>query len=218
MNKRSRSGETSGGGPLPKVLVTVVGERTEPPARAPEISVTQVCTLLGYRARGYELRDLRDLRRMARFVPQVVRLPTFAACPLLIHIDADGDEDAMRAGPDSVTWGRFVGSVRALLRELSFRPEPNIVVLSVPDAADERLEALLRSPCRARLDGPVHAFLFARSARSHARAVFGWTRFYGEVADIDFSIGSIAESPHLQRLQRDLREQAFGTLRYFSAP
>lgn len=190
----------------------------ESPARPPATSLAQVCALLGYRARGYELRGLRDLRRMARFVPQVVRLPTFAAYPLLIHMDVDGDAHGMTDGPDSVTWRRLVGTVREFLRELRFRPEPTIVVLSVPAAAHDRLGALLQAPCDAPPNRPLHGFLFARNARSHARAVFTWTRFYGDVADIDFSASSIAESPHLQRLQRDLREQALGTLRYFPGP
>ena len=187
----------------------------EPSARLPAPSLAQVCSLLGYRARSYELRGPGDLRRMARFVPLVVRLRTFAARPLLIHLDVDGDADAMTAGRESVTWGALVGTVRGLLRELRFRREPTIVVLSVPDAARDRLEAMLQARWDAPPDRPLHAFLVARRAASHADAVLAWTRFYGVMADIDFSPASIAGSPHLQRLERDLREQTLGILRYF---
>ena len=177
-----------------------------------------LCKAFGHQVAIYPVGNLNELTRTIRFLGAVAHLPKYRAGPLVLHVSIGGDSRGMEVGLDKAPWNKLTLTLSKLLIDLESYPEPIVLVLAARGAGETEFSGLLPQPCDSATRFPRHHFLIVEQADRWVDTMVFWSLFYGEVAEIDFTLQTLKGLPNLRRLDSRLQQLKFGKLSYFGAP
>ncbi len=167
-------------------------------------TLKQICRLFGFNAGIYTADDLAEFRLKARFLSHVARLPEFQDSPLLVHISAEGSNDGMKIGPDTISWDELNEIVVDVLRDLTSYPGQLLLVLVTRGTTGSELGELLLKLSNSNIRLPEHLFLFIDKTPTESDKIIAWTQLYGTISSLDFSKEAGADMPEIGKLRSRL--------------